>query len=338
VRLIERLWSGESAVHRMGRGALIPLEGLYRSIVALRSELYDRGVFAVSHAPVGVVSVGNLTVGGTGKTPVSAWIAGRLSQTGRSPAIVLRGYGDDEPLVHARLNPGVPVVVDKNRARGIQRAVDGGADAAILDDAFQHRAAGRNLDIVLVSADDWSATQHLLPAGPYRESPSAIERASLVVITAKAANEARVDDVRHWIRSIDGSKPVATMRLEQTVVIRESSGETRDVAELRGKRVLGVAAIGNPRAFFAQLEMHGATVVPLSFPDHHAFSVEDVRKAVALSGGVDYVICTLKDVVKLGPLWPATAPPLWYVSLSVRIESGAAELDDMLSRLPGRAG
>jgi tetraacyldisaccharide 4'-kinase len=338
MRLIERLWAGDSASHRAARGALIPLEAIYRSIVAVRSEMYGRNILSVRRAPIGVVSVGNITVGGTGKTPVAAWIAERLAGMGRLPAIVLRGYGDDEPLVHARLNPGVPVIVDKNRTRGISRAFEGGADAAILDDAFQHRSAERNLDIVLISADDWTSVQRVLPAGPYREPPSALRRASMVLITSKVATPGQIALVRSWIKSIDRALPVGVVRLVQTHIIRENTAEHRTLDDLAGKRVLAIAAVGNPRAFFSQIESHGASVVPLAFPDHHPYSAEDIRRAVALSGGMDYVLCTLKDMVKLGPVWPATAPPLWYVSLSVEVESGAPELDGMLRRLPRRAG
>jgi tetraacyldisaccharide 4'-kinase len=337
MRLIERVWAGDTAVHRIARTALIPLEGIYRSVAAVRGELYDREIRPVTPSPIGVVSVGNLTVGGTGKTPVSSWIAARLTQMGRTPAIVLRGYGDDEPLVHARLNPGVPVVVDRDRARGVERAFEGGADCAVLDDAFQHRGAQRHVDIVLVSADDWTPTQRVLPAGPYREAPTGLRRASIVIVTAKAATPDVVDEVVTWIRSIDGAKPVATMRLALTGLAREHSNESLPLDSLAGKRVLAIAAVGNPRAFFAQVEALGASVVPLAFPDHHAFTAEDLRKATALSAGLDLVICTLKDVVKLAPIWPATAPPLWYVSLSVEVESGLPELDSMLGRLPGRA-
>ncbi|MEO5589715.1 MAG: tetraacyldisaccharide 4'-kinase, partial [Gemmatimonadaceae bacterium] len=122
MRLIEQVWTGESGADRAGRIALAPLEALYRAVVALRGELYDRGIAKVVQPDIPVVSVGNLTVGGTGKTPVSAWIAARLLSSGRAPAIVLRGYGGDEPLVHSRLNPGVPVVVAPNRSQGINEA------------------------------------------------------------------------------------------------------------------------------------------------------------------------------------------------------------------------
>jgi tetraacyldisaccharide 4'-kinase len=115
-------------------------------------------------------------------------------------------------------------------------------------------------------------------------------------------------------------------------------GDEMPVGWLSGRRVLAISAIGDPGAFFRQLEAAGATVVPLRFPDHHAFSGRDVRRATALARGIDTVVCTLKDAVKLAPIWPAGAVPLWYVSLSVEVESGGAVLDEMLRRLPARRG
>ena len=149
---------------RVARLALAPVEGLYRGIVAARGALYDVGVLPSREPALPSVSVGNLSVGGTGKTPVSAYVAARLREKGGLPAIVLRGYGGDEPLVHATLNPASPVVVSADRLEGVERARVLGADVAVLDDAFQHRRARRSADIVLVSAESWSEQRRLLPA------------------------------------------------------------------------------------------------------------------------------------------------------------------------------
>jgi tetraacyldisaccharide 4'-kinase len=116
------------------------------------------------------------------------------------------------------------------------------------------------------------------------------------------------------------------------------TGEILPVAALSGKRVLAIAAVGNPNAFFRQLESYGATVSTLLFRDHHAFTTQDVVKAESVASDVDLVVCTLKDAVKLAPIWPATAAPLWYVSLSVEVERGEAAIDEMLMRLPRRGG
>jgi tetraacyldisaccharide 4'-kinase len=339
VRLIERVWFGDSAVDQAGRVLLSPLEIVYRGAVQLRSELYDSGVMKTEHAAIPVVSIGNLTVGGTGKTPVAAWIASRLAALGKSPAIVLRGYGGDEPLVHARLNPSVPVIVNADRNAGIRDAAAAGADVVVLDDAFQHRRAGRDADVVLVSADDWTRRQHLLPAGPYREPLSAIRRASLVVITRKSASDAKVEAAGNGIREAAPDLPTAVITLSPSEIVSTGGSEARlPVSALAGKSVTAVAAIGNPDAFFRQLEACGARVTRLAFPDHHSFSPADISAILRASEGGNYVLCTLKDAVKLEPLWPAGKSPLWYVSLAVNVEHGGAVIDEMLERLGRHEG
>ncbi len=336
MRLIEQVWTGDSGVDRAGRMALAPLEAMYRAAVVLRSEFYDRGIATVVQPTIPVVSVGNLTVGGTGKTPVSAWIAERLLKAGRAPAIVLRGYGGDEPLVHSRLNPGVPVVVAPNRSQGVREAASIGADIAVLDDGFQHRRAGRDLDLVLISADDWTGQVRMLPAGPFREPLSALRRASAVIVTRKAASDSQVEGVVKAVRSA-GADATAVVRFElQDIVMEGPVGHRMSAAALADKRVLAVAAIGNPAAFFSQLTCLGANVEPLAFRDHHAFTASDIAMISARSSGFDYVVCTLKDAVKLRPVWPAGSAPLWYVSQTVTAERGAAIIDELLMRLRGR--
>jgi tetraacyldisaccharide 4'-kinase len=334
VRLIQRVWSGDSATDRIARAALTPFELVYRGIVEVRNNLYDRGVLVSRRFPIPVVSVGNLTVGGTGKTPIAAWLAGQLLESGRSPAIVLRGYGDDEPLVHRQNNPQVPVIVAADRVAGIAEAAAGGADVAVLDDAFQHRRAARTIDVVLASADAWAGSPRLLPAGPFREPLSGLRRASVVIITRKAAPAERVAALEQAIRDSGFTAPLAVASLELRDLIRATAtGDILRVSELAGKSVVAIAAIGNPDAFFAQLREHTARVTPVAFPDHHAFTDAEIAELARRGSDADYVVCTLKDAVKLGARWPAGARPLWYVSLAVRIERGAESIHELLSRL-----
>jgi tetraacyldisaccharide 4'-kinase len=143
---LEWLWYGDSAGSRLGRGVLWPLEQIYTGAVRLRGRMYDRGLLEVAKAPVPVLAIGNVSVGGTGKTPVTAWAVARLRDLGARPAVVLRGYGDDEPLVHRRLNPDALVVCDADRVRGARMAHVQGADCVVLDDAFQHRRLARTAE------------------------------------------------------------------------------------------------------------------------------------------------------------------------------------------------
>jgi len=166
--LVDRLWYGRDTFASAVRAMLVPAERVFGGIVGARDILYDAGWLPARQTAIPAVSIGNLTVGGTGKTPMAAWIARGLSARGARPAIVLRGYGDDEPLVHRTLNPDVPVLVGADRVAAIAEAARVGADIAVLDDAFQHRRAHRVADLVLVSADRWTPEARLLPAGPWR--------------------------------------------------------------------------------------------------------------------------------------------------------------------------
>lgn len=332
--VIDRIWRAGDRRARAARAALTPAEGLYRGIVAARGALYDLGVLRARRTALPALSVGNLSVGGTGKTPVAAFIAGQLRARGGRPAIVLRGYGGDEPLVHATLNPNVPVVVSPDRVAGVAKARVLGADLAILDDAFQHRRADRWGDVVLVSADGWSDAHRMLPAGPWREPVQALRRAALTIVTRKAATP---DDARAVVTAIRSTLPTLAM-----AVIWIAPGELRDargtesmpLQAISGRRLHAIAAIGNPTAFVRQLELAGASSVATSiFPDHYDFSVNDITRLALETGNVDLVVCTLKDAVKLAPHWPPEAPRLWYVSQTVNVEQGADTLDLLLGGL-----
>jgi tetraacyldisaccharide 4'-kinase len=311
----------------MARTALMPAELAYAAIVAARGTLYDRGVLPSRHPAVPVLSIGNLTVGGTGKTPVAAWVAAELAAAGAKPAIVLRGYGDDEPLVHARLHPSIPVVVMADRVAGAREARDRGADVVVLDDAFQHRRVRRNADWVLVSADRWPAGRpRLLPAGPWREPPRALRRASLAIVTRKAASRPRADEVRSALRRHAPDIPVAIAYLAPDGLRAADGMTTRSLQSLRGTRVRLVAAIGDPAALRAQLEGEGALVDPWFFPDHHAFTDREIADAAGVADDGTVVVCTLKDAVKIAPRWPRAAPSLWYVSQRLTVEEGLDQL------------
>jgi tetraacyldisaccharide 4'-kinase len=335
---VDRIWYGADPVASAVRTALIPAERLFGGIVGARDILYDAGWLPAAETPIPAVSIGNLSVGGTGKTPMAAWIARQLVVRGAKPAIVLRGYGSDEPLVHQTLNPDVAVVVDGDRVTGVIKAANAGADIAVLDDAFQHRRVQRIADVVLVSADQWSGDVRLLPAGPWREPLEAAKRATLVVVTRKAASEAVVDDVHDHLSRVARAVPRVSVRFVLSGLVRadqpeRSAKETRSLESLRGASVHAVLSIADPRAFITQLSAGGATVRPHVFPDHHAFSASDIAH---IAGGLrsdDTVVCTLKDAVKLAPSWPRLGPPLWYVSQQVMVERGVGGLERLVEDL-----
>ncbi len=343
----ERIWFGRGAASAAMRAVLRPASFSFGAVVRARNLLYDRGIVRAESLGIPSISVGNLTVGGTGKTPVSAWIASRLAEAGATPAIALRGYGGDEPLVHALLNPTIPVVANADRRIAARDAAGRGADVLVLDDAFQHRRVRRDVDLVLVSAEQCETRERLLPAGPYRERAAALGRATAVVVTRKTASDAAVRRAVEWVVGRGGvARPdVATIALtldaltawtgndhERASAARESPVHA-SVTDLNGRRVLAIAAIGAPHAFFAQLASHGAQVDGVHFADHHAFSPRDVVELARRADGADRVVCTLKDAVKLGPRWPRLAPTLWYVSQRLTVEDGHALLDTLFARL-----
>ncbi len=333
MHVVEEIWEGDNTAGRIARTALLPFEGLYRGVVAIRSQLYDRGILGSVRSSIPVISVGNLTVGGTGKTPVASWIARQLMDEVSKPAIVLRGYGADEIMVHQELLPGITVLADKDRPKGIRRAAAQGATVAVLDDAFQHRRAERDSDIVIISADSWTGRVRLIPAGPWREPLESIRRASLALVTRKAATIERAEEVSRAITRVAPGLAQASIRIRMSgLVAATNAGENQDTSYLSGKNVLAVSAVGDPASFGRQLNQAGAAVTSISYRDHHAFSSENVKHIVQRSRDFDLVVCTLKDAVKLRSLWPASGPALWYVSQSLDVESGAAFINHLLER------
>jgi tetraacyldisaccharide 4'-kinase len=309
------------------------LSAAYRAGVAVRNALFDRGILTAHHLDLPTVSIGNLTVGGTGKTPVAAWFAASLRERGGRPAVVLRGYGDDEAAVHRELNPAVPVIVDPDRVRGVARARGAGCDVAVLDDGFQHRSAARAEDIVLISADRWREPVWALPAGPWREPLSSLSRATMLIVTRKAspADQARALAVRLSRRTRSGCAGVVSVRMDRLRGVRDAGSLPLDA--LRGKRVLAIAGIGDPAAFTAQLQEIGIAVRLMRFRDHHRYSREDANRIAARAKTEDVAVCTLKDAVKLRDLWPREAPSLWYCSQRVEVEDGQDSIEALLQRL-----
>ncbi|MEO8337276.1 MAG: tetraacyldisaccharide 4'-kinase [bacterium] len=324
---IQDVWYGASAGDRVARAVLWPASWLYGTVVGMRNRRYAQQGSAVHPSALPVLSLGNITVGGTGKTPVAAWAAARLRARGGRPAIVMRGYGEDEPLVHAKLNPDVPVIVGGDRVRGAERAKDALADCAILDDGFQHRRIARVADWVLVAAERWRDDLALLPAGPLREPMSALGRADAIIVTRKSASGTEANAIAARLGARFPHVGVAVCHLAMDMLVDAMTGEHRELAWLSGKHIVAAAAVGEPQAFFAQLRALGARVEERPFRDHHAFDATDARDLVESAGGCDGVVCTLKDAVKLAPLWTPAAAPLWYVSQIAVIERGESVLD-----------
>lgn len=332
-RTTDHIWYGDDVGAGVARALLWPFALAYAGVVAARGALYDAGLLESVQLALPTVSVGNLTVGGTGKTPAAAWLAARLVECGARPAIVMRGYGSDEPLVHREVNPQIPVVIAGDRVAGVSRARALGADVAVLDDAFQHRRARRDADVVLINADRWHMPVRPLPAGPWREPLSALGRANMVVVTRRVVSSEAVGPVIAELGRIRADLPVAIASLGLGELHRVGAGETRELGAVAGEQVYLVAGIGDPLTLVSQLTAAGAIVTLHAFADHHRFTDNDVSAVQRGAVGAKMVVCTLKDAVKLAPLWPRAAPSLWYVSQQFALESGQGTVDSLLALL-----
>jgi tetraacyldisaccharide 4'-kinase len=340
------LWTSNRIAARVARGLAMPLSGAYGAAIAVRDAMYDRELLPIREAGIPVIAVGNLTVGGTGKTPLAAWTAAALETRGARPAIVLRGYrGGDETAVHRILNPSVPAVARVDRAAGIVEARALGCDVVVLDDGFQHRQLHRAMDFVLLSADAWAygTARHLLPAGPWREPLAALRRASVVIVTRKAATDPTVASLRAAIAGAAPAVPIAVARIALGD-LRTLAGDRCALEDFRDAPIFAVAGIGDPRAFFAQLRTVTTRLATAAFPDHHHYTGRDVARldrdlARCAEPGTS-VVCTLKDAVKLAVVWPRAAggAALWYVSQRVEFEQGVeavtAALDAIVRMRP----
>lgn len=309
----------------------------YGLAVAARAAAYDHGLFARHAAAVPVVSVGNVTLGGTGKTPLVAWVVRRLVSHGRRPAIVSRGYAatpgepSDEAAELALLLPGVPHHANRDRVAAARTAVTAGSDVIVLDDGFQHRRLTRNLDIVAVDATDPFGCGRLFPRGLLREPIAAIARGHAVVLTrSDSVTAERRREIRAELqRQCRGRLPAIWVEAEHRAVqLRTYSGRTAALESLCGPRLAACAAIGNPAAFHGTLRELGGHVVDLqAFADHHRYTDADIDRLdrSARHAGADIHVTTLKDLVKLRRD-EIGGRPLYAVEIRLECLSGGDDL------------
>lgn len=320
-------WGGEGGVGgALFRGVSRPLAALFGMGVDLRNKAFDMGLLASGTAPIPVVSVGNLAVGGAGKTPFTRWVVEALLEEGARPAVVSRGYGDDEPALHRQWYPQVPVLLSPRRTEGVRQAAAGGADVAVLDDAFQHRALRRDLDIVLLAAEH-PLPLRLLPAGPYRETMAALGRAHLVVVTRRVASPERALEWRDRVRRRWPALPVALLRFVPGGWTTLEGG----TVQAPDGPLLAVSGVAAPEGFARIVEAStGAVVELMAFPDHHRFTGDDMREVVRRAGERTVVI-TQKDAVKWIDL-PEPRPRVRVLSLDPVFEDGEGAVRAALRR------
>jgi tetraacyldisaccharide 4'-kinase len=338
-----RLIRGESRGPRAlaARSALSLAATGYRLGVALRNHSYNRGWRTTYHAAVPVVSVGNLTLGGTGKTPMVESIARWYRARGLRVAILSRGYGqstglNDEGRVLDENLPDVPQLQDRDRARLARIAVEElASELLVLDDGFQHRRLVRDLDIVLLDALDPFGLGQLFPRGLLREPVRALCRAGVVVLSRAdlVAESERARIRRAAERSAGPLRWVEARHAPRALV--DACGQVRPLADLGHGSIAAFCGIGNPEGFRRTLEPLCATLVGFrSFPDHHLYNAADVADLATWSRnlGADLILTTQKDLVKLraGALGPI---PLSALRIGLEIIRGAEVMDAALARL-----
>jgi len=309
---------------RLGlRAAEIP----YSLAVRWRNRRFDARKAEIVRAAVPVISVGNLTVGGTGKTPMVQWLARQLRGHDLRVAIVSRGYGaekggsNDEARELQLALPDVPHLQNPDRSAAAAIAVEElQMQCILLDDGFQHRRLARDLDIVLLDATEPFGFEHLLPRGALREGVSSLNRADVSVLSrADQVSEARRQTIRRRAERHAPNALWCEVRHAPQALVN-TAGERRPVESVRSASVLAFCGIGNPRAFRATLESCGIEVdVWREFPDHHQYSRQDIEllQSTARQANAAAIVCTMKDLVKIRTE-RLGAIPLW--ALAVEIE------------------
>jgi tetraacyldisaccharide 4'-kinase len=349
---LERVWYPSAG------GAAPPLalrlaSRVYGRAVRRRAAAAERDASGALRLPVPCVSVGNLSVGGTGKTPLAAWIAGELAALGERPAIVSRGYGGrapgpervpadggaatarrfgDEPALLAAQLPGVPVVVGRDRhAAGMLAVRACGATVVVADDAFQHRRLARDLDVAVVDATRGMGNGWLLPAGPLREPAAGLARAGVVVVN-RVGEAGSPEGVLRAVAALAPRAAVVSADLAFAGLRDARSGASANLAP--GTPVFGFCGIANPDSFRRTLERQGLRVVGWErFPDHHRYRGAELARLAraAAAGGAAAAVTTAKDAVRVGA-WEGPLP-LYRAEVKLAIISGREQLWEALKTL-----
>jgi tetraacyldisaccharide 4'-kinase len=327
---------------------LWPLSVLYSGAARFRAWTFRAGVRRAKRFDGIVISVGNLTVGGTGKTPMVCWLAARAAAEGRRVGILTRGYrgsgdsSDEVELLRKRFGQNARFGVGANRFSKGEELASAGVNCFILDDGFQHLQIDRDVDIVLIDATNPFGGGHLLPAGRLREPVSALRRADVVVITRSKHSPAIEAVVRRF-----SAAPVfyAQTQLEQIAAMNEVNDrrmESSGALPEKAGKYFAFCGIGNPKAFLADLERWNLRVAgSMVFRDHHHYTGRDVDaiERRAHEAGADALLCTEKDMANLGSMRPKELP-LFYCRISLQIDPAEQfwrTVNDVAEKSRGRA-
>lgn len=331
-------------VGAVARALLWCVQWPYGLAVAWRNRRFDTQPDAVTRVAVPVISIGNLTVGGTGKTPMVKWIARLQRQRGVRVAILSRGYGaeegalNDEAIELEQALPDVPHLQDPDRVASARIAIEElETQLLLLDDGFQHRRLARDLDLVLLDATEPFGHGCLLPRGLLREPVRSLRRADVVCLTrADMMTPTEKSQLRTLVaqRAPDAQWCEANHLPSQLV---NANQESAPLELLVGKRVAAFCGIGNPRAFHRTLESLAVTPIEWRvFPDHHAYGRSDIDRLASDFASADLVVCTLKDLAKVQSTHLGAAA-LWGVEVEMQLTEGRQELEDRLVAIAEQA-
>ncbi len=330
---IQTIMSGECKCpcQSVARAALAAAACPYAAAMKLRRWAYGKSLLKSKAVDVPVICVGNITTGGTGKTPMVAWLVEHLKAKGLTPAILTRGYKategkSDEAELLKKLT-GVNVVVNADRIAGARAAIDAGADVLVMDDGFQHRRLRRDLDIVLIDATNPFGFGWCLPRGLLREPMSAMADASAVVITRADRVDAQAIDAIEKRISRYAPQAIVCHAAHTAESFIDSDGDAHHLDSLAGKDVFAFCGIANPNPFFAGLGDLGVNIAgEHSLPDHVRYCPDliDGLNKLARNCSAGALVTTEKDATKLDP--SKFELPLWTLSVRMQITAGAEDL------------
>jgi tetraacyldisaccharide 4'-kinase len=322
------------------RGLLRIAETPYAALMRLRNKLYDLGTLRSHRVAPAVISVGNITAGGTGKTPTVVWLASSLRAAGFRPAVLLRGYGsspgapsDEATLLDEQLNPAegggvsirIPIVAAPDRVASAKRAIvdHPHVNLLILDDGFQHRRLARNFDLLLIDATNPFGFDHVHPRGLLREPLAGLRRAHAFIISrADLVPSSRISEIDEVLRAHNPTAPVYRARHVLTS-LKDQDDTPFPLTHLAGHRFLAAAAIGNPAAFDKQLKaLPGKYSGHHWLPDHHDYKSEDLTHLyqLAVEVNADFILTTEKDWTKLRRIFPTGQLPIFRVQLAIEFD------------------
>lgn len=307
----------------------------YQLATSLRNLAYDNGWLPTTRAACPVISLGNLTTGGTGKTPLVADFVERLVRQGKTPAILSRGYralddrGNDEKRILDRLCPGVAHYQQPDRVASAKIAVAAGANVLVLDDGFQHRRLMRDLDLVVIDATQPWGYGHLLPRGLLRESRAGLRRAQLVILSrVDLADRDTLRDIHHVVGRYGSADRIAEVAFTPRRWL-EQGGSIRSLEELQNVPSVAFCGIGNPVAFERTVRPLVDVRATRVFPDHYHYTAEDgsALARLARDNGAQALVTTLKDLVKIPADFCPAELPLVALDIAAEYRSGEEAVD-----------